>query len=110
MSEQKYIGIDVDGLGITCELQPNGTYKALHIDEVVALLNTPTTPAAGIVWRKPGEPGRVSGKRYLVWWSDGDTTFTPYNTCPDADKWGSVCAIAWADLPSPPAWATGGAA
>lgn len=107
MSEQKYIGIDVDGLGITCELQPNGTYKALHIDEVVALLNTP--PAAGIVWRKPGEPGRVSGKCYLVLLKGGSISQWSWNSEDANDGWECEGVTAWADLPSPPAWAGGAA-
>lgn len=110
MSEQKYIGIwrINDNGGLVAERQDDGTYQEVSVERALALLNAPPQPA-GIVWRKPGEAGRVDGRDYLVWLQGGSASKWSWNYQDPHDGWEVDGVIAWAEI-NPPAWATGGAA
>lgn len=118
MSEQpKYVAVELNGSGLTCQMQASGHYKAMFSQDIAAalnvydkLLNTPPQPA-GIVWRKPGEAGRVDGGKYVVV-SNGRLAVAVWDSNWINDGWGinGVNEVtAWAEI-NPPAWATGGAA
>lgn len=117
MSEQpKYVAVELNGSGLTCQMQASGHYKAMFSQDIAAalnvydkLLNTPPQPAS-IVWKKPGEAGRVTGRRYFVGFADGFTVTYEWASGRNHDGWGASGVTCWAETPPVPAWATGGAA
>lgn len=82
---------------------PDGVVRLVPIGYVVRLLNSPPpAPPGGIVWRRPGEAGRVDGGRYLVWRCGASTVWT-WTANHEHDGWACAGVVAWAEI-NPPAW------
>lgn len=103
---EKYIIVERCGDTVDATIAEHmggGQYKELSAEQVLALLNTPPTPtpSTGIVWRKPGEAGRVEGNEYLVRRNEGNYFFIYRGG--SNDGWPMTGVTAWAEI-TPPAW------
>jgi len=79
-------------------------YADANIHEVMDILNSPPpAPPGGIVWRRPGEAGRVDGGRYLVWRCGATSTVWTWTANHEHDGWACAGVVAWAEI-NPPAW------
>lgn len=108
IGETKVVGED----RFVTVLSVDGIQKLIEVTtpytEAVERVWTSQPAACGVVWRKPGEAGRVNGKLYLVI-RDGDWADFVWNEGHSHDGWCVEGVVAWAELPPLPDWAKGGA-